>query len=72
MSIPLEKKVPLLRSFDTKLYEKGWQFHDSMFIGSSFVRGTYKTDLDGENEKDRSLLENFDVVIDQFLLLKPA
>lgn len=29
MTIPLDKKVPLLRTFNEKLYEKGWTFHGS-------------------------------------------
>eukprot|EP00158_Paraphelidium_tribonemae_P009613 Partr_v1_DN28909_c2_g4_i4_m25942 putative Farnesyl-diphosphate farnesyltransferase len=54
MSIPLDVKVPLLRSFHEKLYEQGWQFHEN-----------------GPQEKDRALLEHFDVVIAEFLALKP-
>ena len=53
MTIPLDAKVKLLRTFHEKLYDIGWQFLDN-----------------GENEKDRSLLQNFDVVIEEFLRLR--
>ncbi|SAL94772.1 hypothetical protein [Absidia glauca] len=55
MSLNLDRKVELLRSFDTIIYQKGWTF-----------------DENGPNEKDRELLVHFDVVIDEFLRLKPG
>ncbi|KAG1052755.1 hypothetical protein G6F46_000194 [Rhizopus delemar] len=54
MTLPLDRKVELLRSFDKIIYKKGWTFNES-----------------GPNEKDRELLVQFDVVIDEFLRLKP-
>ncbi|KAI8344683.1 farnesyl-diphosphate farnesyltransferase [Chlamydoabsidia padenii] len=55
MSLDLNRKVDLLRSFDTIIYRKGWTFNEN-----------------GPNEKDRDLLVHFDVVIDEFLRLKPG
>ncbi|CAO3683217.1 unnamed protein product [Rhizopus microsporus] len=54
MTLPLDRKVELLRSFDKIIYQKGWTFNEN-----------------GPNEKDRELLVQFDVVIDEFLRLKP-
>lgn len=54
MTIPLEKKEPLLRDFDKIVEKEGWTF-----------------DGNGPNEKDRELLVHFDVVITEFLLVKP-
>ncbi|KAG1145759.1 hypothetical protein G6F61_002148 [Rhizopus arrhizus] len=54
MTLPLDRKVELLRSFDKIIYKKGWTFNEN-----------------GPNEKDRELLVQFDVVIDEFLRLKP-
>ncbi|KAI8074271.1 farnesyl-diphosphate farnesyltransferase [Gilbertella persicaria] len=54
MTLPLDRKVELLRSFDQIIYQKGWNFHEN-----------------GPNEKDRILLVEFDVVIQEFLRLKP-
>ncbi|KAG2235941.1 farnesyl-diphosphate farnesyltransferase [Thamnidium elegans] len=54
MSLDLDRKVELLRSFDQVIYQKGWTFTEN-----------------GPNEKDRELLVHFDVVIDEFLRLKP-
>ncbi|KAL0089829.1 farnesyl diphosphate synthase [Phycomyces blakesleeanus] len=55
MTISLEKKLPLLRSFDKIIYQRGWNFNEN-----------------GPNEKDRELLVQFDVVIEEFLRLKPG
>ncbi|KAI8063483.1 farnesyl-diphosphate farnesyltransferase [Gongronella butleri] len=55
MTLDLDRKVELLRSFDTIIYQKGWTFTEN-----------------GPNEKDRELLVHFDVVIDEFLKLKPG
>lgn len=52
MSMPLEKKVPLLRNFHKTMEVDGWQFHESQ-------------------EKDRELLEKFDVVIAELKKIKP-
>ncbi|KAI8977072.1 farnesyl-diphosphate farnesyltransferase [Mycotypha africana] len=54
MTLNLDRKVELLRSFDQIIYQKGWTFNEN-----------------GPNEKDRELLVHFDVVIDEFLKLKP-
>ncbi|KAI8328289.1 farnesyl-diphosphate farnesyltransferase [Blakeslea trispora] len=54
MTLPLDRKVELLRSFDQIIYQKGWNFNEN-----------------GPNEKDRILLVEFDVVIQEFLRLKP-
>ncbi|KAF2643253.1 farnesyl-diphosphate farnesyltransferase [Massarina eburnea CBS 473.64] len=55
MTIPLEKKEPLLRNFDQILDQDGWTFTEN-----------------GPNEKDRQLLVEFNVVIEEFKKLKPA
>ncbi|KYK57571.1 squalene synthase [Drechmeria coniospora] len=51
MTIPLDKKVPLLRNFHNTMEIDGWQFHES-------------------KEKDRELLEKFDVVIAELKKIK--
>ncbi|RIA79521.1 farnesyl-diphosphate farnesyltransferase [Glomus cerebriforme] len=51
MTIPKDKKIPLLRTFYEKISQKGWIFTEN-----------------GPNEKDRQLLVEFDVVIEEFLL----
>jgi farnesyl-diphosphate farnesyltransferase len=51
MTIPLDKKVPLLRNFHNTMEVDGWQFHESQ-------------------EKDRELLEKFDVVVAELKLIK--
>ena len=33
MTLDLDRKVELLRSFDKVIYEKGWTFNDSKFWG---------------------------------------
>lgn len=53
MTIPLEKKEPLLRTFDQILDQKGWTFNEN-----------------GPNEKDRQLLVEFDIVIEEFSKIK--
>lgn len=55
MTLSTEKKIPLLRTFDQKLQQKGWTFTES-----------------GPNEKDRIVLEEFDIVIEEFHNLKPG
>ncbi|KAK2590217.1 bifunctional farnesyl-diphosphate farnesyltransferase/squalene synthase [Conoideocrella luteorostrata] len=52
MTIPIDQKVQLLRSFHKNMEIDGWQFHES-------------------NEKDKELLEKFDVVITELKKLKP-
>ncbi|CAB5375406.1 unnamed protein product [Rhizophagus irregularis] len=52
MTIPIDKKIPLLRTFHEKISQKDWIFTEN-----------------GPNEKDRQLLMEFDVVIEEFLLL---
>ncbi|KAK7416353.1 bifunctional farnesyl-diphosphate farnesyltransferase/squalene synthase [Neonectria punicea] len=51
MTIPIEKKVPLLRNFHITMQQDGWQFHESQ-------------------EKDRELLEKFDVVVSELKKIK--
>lgn len=51
MTLPLEKKIPILRNFHTTMNEDGWQFHESQ-------------------EKDKELLEHFDVVITELKKIK--
>ncbi|KID72117.1 uncharacterized protein G6M90_00g028400 [Metarhizium brunneum] len=53
MTIPLSKKVPLLRNFHDTMEVDGWQYHESQ-------------------EKDRELLEKFDVVITELKKIKPT
>ncbi|RHZ57341.1 hypothetical protein Glove_390g52 [Diversispora epigaea] len=53
MTIPIEKKEPLLRNFHDVIFKKGWTYKES-----------------GPDEKDRQLLLEFDVVIEEFLCLK--
>ena len=55
MTIPLEKKVPLLRNFHKSLEKKGWSF-----------------DGCGPEEKDRDLLIEFGVVVEEFCKVKSA
>lgn len=55
MTIPLEKKEPLLRNFQNILDKDGWNFQDN-----------------GPNEKDRQLLVEFNVVIEEFKKIKPV
>jgi len=55
MTIPLEKKEPLLRNFDSIIEREGWTFTEN-----------------GPNEKDRELLVHFDVVISEFIQVKPV
>jgi farnesyl-diphosphate farnesyltransferase len=51
MTLPLEKKIPLLRNFHNTMEVDGWQFHESQ-------------------EKDKELLEHFDVVITELKKIK--
>ncbi|PHH89523.1 hypothetical protein CDD83_5856 [Cordyceps sp. RAO-2017] len=51
MTIPIEKKVPLLQNFHKTMETDGWQFHESQ-------------------EKDRELLEKFDVVVTELKQIK--
>jgi farnesyl-diphosphate farnesyltransferase len=55
MTIPLEKKEPLLRNFQDILEQDGWNFTEN-----------------GPNEKDRQLLVEFNVVIEEFKKIKPV
>lgn len=55
MTIPLEKKEPILRDFHNILEQDGWNFKEN-----------------GPNEKDRQLLVEFNVVIEEFKQIKPA
>ncbi|KAF2022241.1 farnesyl-diphosphate farnesyltransferase [Aaosphaeria arxii CBS 175.79] len=54
MTIPLEKKEPILRNFQDLLEKDGWTFTEN-----------------GPNEKDRQLLVEFNVVIEEFKKIKP-
>ncbi|KAF4466550.1 squalene synthase [Fusarium albosuccineum] len=51
MTIPIDKKVPLLRNFHNTMVQDGWQFHESQ-------------------EKDKELLEHFDVVVTELKKIK--
>jgi farnesyl-diphosphate farnesyltransferase len=51
MTLPLDKKIPLLRNFHVTMEQDGWQFHESQ-------------------EKDKELLEHFDVVITELKKIK--
>lgn len=51
MTLPIEKKVPILRNFHKTMQQDGWQFHES-------------------NEKDKELLEKFDLVITELKKIK--
>ncbi|KAM4058756.1 squalene/phytoene synthase domain-containing protein [Hirsutella rhossiliensis] len=53
MTIPIEKKVPLLQNFHKTMLIDGWQFHESQ-------------------EKDRELLEKYDVVVTEMKRIKKA
>ena len=55
MTIPLNKKLPLLRDFNTILEKDGWNFTGN-----------------GPTERDRELLVNFEVVIEEYKKIKPA
>ncbi|GAA5921869.1 hypothetical protein JCM1841_000951 [Sporobolomyces salmonicolor] len=55
MTIPIEKKTPLLENFYKHLEEDGWNFQES-----------------GPNEKDRALLQEFQVVVAEFKRLEPG
>jgi farnesyl-diphosphate farnesyltransferase len=55
MTIPIEKKEPLLRDFHNIIEKEGWNF-----------------DGNGPDEKDRQLCVEFNVVIEEFLQIKPA
>ena len=55
MTIPLEKKEPMLRDFHNIIEKDGWNF-----------------DGNGPNEKDRGLLVEFEVVIEEFKKIRPA
>ena len=54
MTIPLDKKDPLLRNFHKILEQDGWTF-----------------DGNGPDEKDRQLLVEFNVVVEEFKKIKP-
>lgn len=54
MTIPLQKKDPILRDFHNIIKKEGWTF-----------------DGNGPEEKDRELLVNFNVVIEEFIKVKP-
>jgi farnesyl-diphosphate farnesyltransferase len=55
MTIPFEKKEPILRNFQDVLEQDGWNFTGN-----------------GPNEKDRQLLVEFNVVIEEFKKIKPV
>ena len=63
MTIPLESKDVLLRNFYTFLDKKGWTFTEST---SAFIIRDELKWLGGPNEKDRQLLVEFDVVIEEY------
>ncbi|KAF2476695.1 farnesyl-diphosphate farnesyltransferase [Lindgomyces ingoldianus] len=55
MTLPLEKKEPILRNFQDILEQDGWTCNEN-----------------GPNEKDRQLLVEFNVVVEEFKKIKPA
>jgi farnesyl-diphosphate farnesyltransferase len=55
MTLPIEKKEPILRNFQDILDKDGWTFNEN-----------------GKDEKDRQLLVEFNVVIEEFKKIKPA
>ena len=55
MTISIEKKEPMLRTFYKNLEKEGWSF-----------------DGNGPDEKDRELLVQFQVVVEEYRKLKPA
>jgi len=55
MTIPIEKKEPILLDFHNIILKDGWTYSEN-----------------GPDEKDRILLEDFKVVIEEFKLIKPA
>lgn len=55
MTIPLEKKEPVLRNFQDYLNQDGWTYTEN-----------------GPDEKDRQLLVEFNVVVEEFKKIKPA
>lgn len=54
MTIPLQKKDPILRDFHNIIKKEGWTF-----------------DGNGPDEKDRELLVKFNVVVEEFMMVKP-
>ncbi|KAI8584165.1 hypothetical protein K450DRAFT_218485 [Umbelopsis ramanniana AG] len=52
MTLDLDRKCELLRSFDKIIFQRGWNFKEN-----------------GPNEKDRHLLVDFQIVIEEFLEL---
>lgn len=73
MTLNLDRKVELLRSFDQIIYQKGWTFNESKLneLDWKIEKLALTEYIDGPNEKDRELLVHFDVVIAEFLRLKP-
>jgi farnesyl-diphosphate farnesyltransferase len=81
MTIPIDKKIPLLRTFHEKISQKDWIFTKSninvyiffmkkvLYYEADKQIINIKISIDGPNEKDRQLLMEFDVVIEEFLLL---
>jgi len=61
MTLPIEKKDKILREFYTYLEIPGWTFTESAFL----LLARWLT-IGGENEADRQLLVEFDVVISEF------
>ena len=59
MTIALEDKMQYISEFCDNLHKKGWTFDKSTW---SFTKG-------GPDEKDRNLLIEFNVVIEEFLKL---
>lgn len=68
MSLPLDKKVPLLIQFHEKLFQPGWNF-SCMQIYQSIACCLF-VDTGGEKD-EKILIENFNIVIAAFLSLRP-
>ncbi|CEQ38911.1 SPOSA6832_00382, partial [Sporobolomyces salmonicolor] len=78
MTIPIEKKTPLLENFYKHLEEDGWNFQECASSFRCYVPGRARADLlglslaAGPNEKDRALLQEFQVVVAEFKRLEPG
>lgn len=74
MTIPIEKKAPLLDNFYQRLEEDGWNFQECECSSSLFQSRLTLARADritnfavaGPNEKDAPLLREFQVVIAEY------
>lgn len=68
MTIPYSQKVEYLKEFPDDVTKPGWTFDKCMIYLLPLLANL----LAGPNEKDRHLLQQFDVVIEEFLAIKPV